>query len=169
MKIETPALPYSVKAGEQAFDWRKALKRAISRKQKKSPSLEEKSKSWVTCACGNQCSVIPRGHRGAPRDGILNDLGVLFFQNIEGGKFKEALVTLDRIEERSIKLIKVINALEVTKTYHANSISSLEKRIAALQDKLRKEKADRDKANRSIMDEAAKDAIYASSVGNELY
>lgn len=71
---------------------------------------------WTTCACGNQCSVIPRDVNGAPKDSVLSQLGVDFYGCIiqmEQSDTKErlklykafAMETLKKIEKRSEILI----------------------------------------------------------------
>lgn len=69
------------------------------------------SGSWVTCACGNMCDIIPRigGLQGGqPRDGILTRLGIDFHKHIKSINPEQALDTLNKIEERSAFLIKEI-------------------------------------------------------------
>ena len=70
--------------------------------------LYELSKSWITCACGNQCSIIPRYDDGQPLDKELSELGVEFTLNIRRGNKVNALNTLAKIEIRSAILIKEI-------------------------------------------------------------
>lgn len=41
------------------------------------------SASWVTCACGNQCDIIPRDDDGSPLDDELYHLGCNFAHLIE--------------------------------------------------------------------------------------
>ena len=86
--------------------------------------------SWVTCACGNQCEIIPRSISGRPIDDKLAELGCDFcmqlfsmYQKIKR-KYKLILVTessciefkqeikemkktLTKIEKRSAKLIEI--------------------------------------------------------------
>src|SRR5690606_1285416 len=47
--------------------------------------------SWVTCAVGNQCNIIPRTPEGVPRDIELYRLGINFYDSI---------YSMDRIAER---------------------------------------------------------------------
>ncbi len=164
-----PTKPYSVTVGEKAFNWRTALKKAISRKQKTSPSLTEKAKSWVTCACGNVCSVIPRYDGGSPKDNRLNNLGCTFYDDVNEGDFKAALVTLDKIEKRSGELLKVIFALQKEKDEHKSAIQALEKELDLAKSKLTAKRDSLKTACRNIMTKAEKAGIYASSVGDELF
>lgn len=51
-------------------------------------SLKEADKladSWITCACGNQCEIIPRMDSilYMPEDKLLANLGIVFSRNIE--------------------------------------------------------------------------------------
>jgi hypothetical protein len=61
---------------------------------------------WTTCACGNQCDIIPRTVDGRPIDATLTHLGILFPRTIEDGNYDGALSILDQIEARSAVLIK---------------------------------------------------------------
>ena len=81
--------------------------------------LIDASASWVTCACGAQCDIIPRDEyeNGAPKDPILLALGQEFYEEIcnladktEGdGDGDRARKILDQIEKRSATLIKRIH------------------------------------------------------------
>ena len=73
-------------------------------------NLEERSGEWVTCACGNQCSIIPRYKSGAPLDEELELLGIDFHEDILSKHREEALETLHAIERRSAEVIKQIEA-----------------------------------------------------------
>jgi len=114
------AKTYAESQGKKPFDWNAFL-------DKKTYTIDELSNAaelasnWVTCACGNQCYIIPRGEDdwdGGPVDGKLNALGVDFMHNIEvlADKFdrdidiesarKKAKSTLAKIEKRSSYLIQ---------------------------------------------------------------
>lgn len=116
----------------QAFDWNKFLsKNPGSHTKHERREAEDKASSWVTCACGNQCSIIPReedtGYDDdpAPLDSKLNRLGVQFYRDIENahseyefeGKnsYAQARKTLRKIEERSAILIRQEHAKLVKK------------------------------------------------------
>lgn len=62
--------------------------------------------SWVTCAVGNLCSVIPRDMFGAPCDNYLRFLGQQFSGAIHEDKFEEAGHILEKIEKRSGEILK---------------------------------------------------------------
>lgn len=104
---------YSQSQGKEIFDWNKFL-------EKDNYEFDEiieawrKATSWVTCACGNQCDIIPRNKNGAPDDEILFNLGLRFENQIwlmKNSKiFKDnAIRTLKMIEKRSQFLINEIN------------------------------------------------------------
>src|SRR5690348_9129825 len=98
--------------GRPEFDWNKFL----NGKNFSLVSLREANelaKSWVTCAVGEQCSIIPRSEiSNGPDDEELYTLGILFSMSIEkmmrdyhfktfAEHVKNAKITLDRIEVRS--------------------------------------------------------------------
>lgn len=64
--------------------------------------------SWVTCACGNQCKIIPRGRFGVPKDPILYKLGLLFATSIFRKNISNAVESLKKIEIRSAEIINEI-------------------------------------------------------------
>ena len=63
------------------------------------------SRSWVTCACGNTCSIIPRFKSGKPKNNKLFKYGVLFCEQIEQGNYTMAKFTLKNIELLSTAII----------------------------------------------------------------
>ena len=68
---------YTEHKGKESFDWNAFL-------NKETYTLEELinakmlANSWITCACGNQCEIIPRNETGSPCDIILYELGLDF-------------------------------------------------------------------------------------------
>lgn len=153
---------YSEKKNEPPFDWFKALSQKITKKFKLPEELREKSADWVTCACGNQCAIIPRDEDGMPLDDVLIDLGTEFNQNVEdifeyqddvvlaNHSRKEAIETLRKIEERSAEIIREIQApppptqtgyaVEIYETsWEQDSCHFTEKRAATTAAKLKKE------------------------------
>jgi hypothetical protein len=64
--------------------------------------------SWVTCACGTMCSVIPRRSDGEPEDNQLYSLGMQFYDAIDIENADLAKDVLIEIEKRSAELIKQI-------------------------------------------------------------
>ena len=77
--------------------------------------------SWVTCACGNMCDIIPRvtndefSGPGRPQDHELAQLGAAFPKFISADDYEGALDCLDKIEKRSEILIQQ----ELKKRAHA--------------------------------------------------
>lgn len=119
---------YKNKAGT-AVNWPKVLRRVGEIGKKKVKTEKEKdfltiatrlSGHWVTCACGNQCSIIPRDASGEPYDSKLNILGLEFFEHVENAErcildksspyqsLRSATATLNKIEKESTKLVKEI-------------------------------------------------------------
>jgi hypothetical protein len=103
---------FSETQGHAPFDWNRWLDRAVL----KNPSSDEfqmaygKANQWVTCAVGNQCTIIPRylhdGSGGEPQDRELRNLGMRFMHNIQNGEWGSAKYTLLQIEQRSAVLIE---------------------------------------------------------------
>lgn len=92
--------------GKKPFNWYKAL----NEKEIDWEDLKNMASNWVTCACGNQCDVIPRDFKGEPEDSVLSALGGHrgFYGAIIKEDVKEALCFLNLIEVYSAKLIKKI-------------------------------------------------------------
>lgn len=95
----------------KSIDWNKRL--ALAKRLKPFgldlllyPRNKKQSLHWVTCACGNQCSIIPRYENGAPRDFELSNLGSNFYINVSERNYEQAEKTLAKIEIRSSELIK---------------------------------------------------------------
>lgn len=96
---------YAESIGEKPFDWWDALNNP---EKYKDVDLLDLSGEWVTCACGNQCDVIPRSEDGQPVDNELLDLGYRFHNHIKDQSWDYAKVILSQIEERSAFLIAEI-------------------------------------------------------------
>ena len=67
---------------------------------------------WATCACGQVCNVLPRKIGGSPIDFIASTLGMNFFYEIKQGRWIVAKKTLDKIEARTIFLLKQPNFID---------------------------------------------------------
>jgi hypothetical protein len=110
------------------FEW-------LNKKNFTLEELDEKNHlagDWVTCACGNMCSILDREEGGEPKDEQLEDLGTDFSEHVADihdiqeklvedpyldefekkellkdfhRKRKMAIYTLKKIEKRSQKLI----------------------------------------------------------------
>jgi hypothetical protein len=98
---------YNEAAGNPPFDWKAAIECAETDDQWK--NLAIMAKSWTTCACGNQCDVIPRFPDGEPVDEELSIYGVSFMRAIKIKNKRISLRILETIEIRSNYLITQIN------------------------------------------------------------
>jgi hypothetical protein len=98
---------YAEGQGKEPFDWSRVIDRAIKQEpsDKRWSELADAAGNWVTCACGAQCSILPRDHNGYPLDSILEQLGTDFFIDVDNREWKSAKKTLDQIEARSAILI----------------------------------------------------------------
>jgi len=65
---------YAESRGEEPFDWFKELSKPVI-SDDRWEVLDAMASKWTMCACGNQCSIIPRDEDGEPKDQILHDLG----------------------------------------------------------------------------------------------
>lgn len=98
------APPYSVANGKDFFDWNAFLaQKYIPEEQWK--VAEQLARDWVTCACGNQCAVLPRNEYGCPDDGDLVRLGMRFTRVIVGRQKNDAKQVLAQIEARTAYLL----------------------------------------------------------------
>jgi len=100
---------YIESQGKKPFDWFEALnQKEIT--QSDWCILLFLAKSWVTCACGNQCNIIPRDYfDGQPLDKELKNLGIFFSDAIRSRNKQIALNVLEAIEIRSGELIEEIS------------------------------------------------------------
>lgn len=98
---------YAEASHEKPFDWNKALDDAIADMPDDYTfcELTNRASLWTTCACGNQCELIPRNSEGAPKDDRLRYLGIQFYESIEDMKPKRAKAILAQIEALSAILI----------------------------------------------------------------
>lgn len=103
---------YAESQREQTFDWNKFLNKEFHSYGELKQGLKLSS-SWVTCACGNQCAIIPRLRNGEPIDEHLRTLGRQFsiaINNMFSVNYYEnskvlAKAILRDIEKRSLILI----------------------------------------------------------------
>lgn len=108
---------YAASCHRKPFDWHAFLRRKTYT-EASLRAANDRAGEWVTCACGNQCKVIPRLDDGEPIDDVLSDLGMTFYHWIgqmvaeDGITLKdarrEALTTLTRIERRAQVLIRQV-------------------------------------------------------------
>jgi hypothetical protein len=102
------SVTYAMKSEDNIIDWNARLnsnQEYISNDTWKEWRLE--ASSWVTCAVGNTCSIIPRRFTGAPLDLKLYKLGNMFYESIADKDLYNARETLDKIEARSRTLIRL--------------------------------------------------------------
>lgn len=111
---------YAETQGKKPFDWNAFLEKESYTEDELYQAIDS-AIDWVTCACGNQCDVIPRGYDGKPLDRRLKKLGREFFVCIktmyyyfkaDEEQFENcrhlAISTLHAIEARSQEIINQI-------------------------------------------------------------
>lgn len=104
---------YAETQNEAPFDWNKALANPPDYGSPDYDNLYILSGDWTTCACGNECAIIPRYKqdslrfaKGQPKDEALADLGHRFHNQITMAEWEDAKETLQAIEARSAILIQ---------------------------------------------------------------
>ena len=103
----------NLKFDPENWDWYAFLDASKEVKEKYSNEAYDLSSGWVTCACGQVCSVLPKGkHSNAPLDNELGDLGEDFSSEIEVDQWGSAKVILYKIEARTIFLLKQPNLID---------------------------------------------------------
>ena len=70
------------------------------------------SSDWITCACGQVCDVLPKGLYSSPLDEEASGLGMDFCDLICDEDWENAKTTLDKIEKRTIFLLKQPNFID---------------------------------------------------------
>jgi hypothetical protein len=96
---------YAETKGERAFDWNNFLENPPEYRSIEHYHACDLASEWVTCACANQCYIIPRCPIGSPVDEELERLGIIFYIDIDNAKWKCAKTTLYLIEKRSAEII----------------------------------------------------------------
>lgn len=99
---------YAESKGYKPFDWNEFLNKENITEEEWDNSTKL-AQDWVTCACGNQCDIIPRNDDGDPKDWELTTLGYAFFKHIESRRIDDAKQILKAIEKRSAYLIDELN------------------------------------------------------------
>ena len=102
---------YAEQQGEKAFDWNKFLENPPEKGSEEHWDAGVRSGDWVTCACGNQCDIIPRSSLGCPNDDKLERLGSDFYTDVNAGEWECAKNTLYLIEKRSAEIIEGLTKL----------------------------------------------------------
>lgn len=93
----------------EPFDWNEFLnQKTITDEEWMAAKV--RANDWVTCACGNQCSIIPRYSGGRPVDEFLSELGDRFAAFIDMREIFSAQNCLKSIEQRSAQLIQKIKS-----------------------------------------------------------
>jgi hypothetical protein len=64
------------------------------------------SHNWVTCACGEQCRLLPtHDDSNEPADAAISELGTYFWYCVSDNEFVDAAETLINIENRVGELL----------------------------------------------------------------
>jgi hypothetical protein len=102
-----PTTTYSESVGQKPFDWNEFLNQGHISDLNWGQAMD-RAQRWTTCACGNQCSIIPRDELGKPDDELLTTLGgdEGFYGAIRKKNVNEAKQFLAMIEIRSSYLIQ---------------------------------------------------------------
>lgn len=98
---------YAEARNEKPFDWNEFLNQEEISYQDWRAALD-KAAEWTTCACGNQCDIIPREEDGTPMDLELMILGIDFVDEVSLRNKEGAKAVLASIEKRSAELIAEI-------------------------------------------------------------
>jgi hypothetical protein len=102
---------YAETKGKKRFDWLNALSTPCTKLNVyEVKSMNKRAKSWLTDACGNQCSIIPRHVDGRPIDSEMLTLGADFNSHVE--QICKNLLT--------IKYVPVSDTEKETMLSHAN-------------------------------------------------
>ena len=95
------------------WDWYSFLRTIKNTKEKYFEEASDKAGSWVTCACGQLCSALPKdGTSERPSDYMLYRLGETFSIDIDNKDWYKAKQTLDKIESRSTLLLNLLQSSE---------------------------------------------------------
>lgn len=97
---------YAETQDELPFDWNVALADPPAQGSPYHKYLVTLAASWVTCACGNQCDLIPRHIDGVPKDIFLGALGSRFSRYVYLADWDKAREMLREIEQRSHELLE---------------------------------------------------------------
>lgn len=100
-------ITYAEKRHSRSFDWNEFLKKKTKTPAEIGMAIIYAS-NWISCACGNQCYIIPRHSNGTPIDEKLFKLGVNFYISVKKEDWKKAKSRLAAIEKRSTTLINQI-------------------------------------------------------------
>lgn len=112
---------YSEWNGQGKFNWNEFLSKEIFT-ENELISAVALAKNWVTCACGNQCSVIPRMAGGCPEDYELTQLGYSFHNAIVGIRHAIAFEQSGELERQNAK--EILKAIELRSKYLIKKINN---------------------------------------------
>ena len=102
----------NLKFDPKNWDWYAFLDASEEIKEEFSEDASELANAWITCACGQVCNVLPKSLYGAPKDREARYLGIAFNQDIVDEDWDEAKETLNKIEARTIFLLKQPNYID---------------------------------------------------------
>ena len=102
----------NLKFDPENWDWYAFLDASEEIKEEFSEDAIVFAKSWITCACGQICNVLPKTVFGSPSDRRARYLGLDFNSQIQDENWDEAKETLDEIEARTIFLLKQPNYID---------------------------------------------------------
>jgi hypothetical protein len=81
--MQNSAKTYAETKGKRPFDWSTALSaRCDDMEMANVDRMVLLAESWVTCACGSLCDVIPRTADGLPDDEQLRAHGATFYVHV---------------------------------------------------------------------------------------
>ena len=105
--------PYATTKRRKFFDWNAFLAQDTI-KAADWVKAKVRAGSWVSCACGNQCAIIPRNNDGQPLDNSLYHSGMQFYQAIQDKDVAQARIVLGWIENRSVYLIEKLQTAAIS-------------------------------------------------------
>lgn len=82
---------YAAATGNITTDWPRVIERLDTMSEEELTKYFDLAMNWPTCACGNQCAIIPRDRAGAPVDNSLVT---------DGSRFPWALDARDKVRAR---------------------------------------------------------------------
>jgi hypothetical protein len=108
--LQSEMVSYTETRNQEPFDWNTYLDNYSQHTEAEQDAAAELAADWVTCACGTQCSLLPRAENGAPDDNLLRSNGRRFYEAFRDGDLDLARVMLASIERRSTELLKKLKS-----------------------------------------------------------
>lgn len=129
-------LTYAVSKGVDYFDWNEFLSQPCEEMGTISYEILKKSGSWVTCACGSQCDIIPRDEIGKPLDDNLNELGSRFHTEGIHPMYDYMMLNSNSkfVEANHCRLV----AIELLKLIESRSTILIEKELNRMKEMLKR-------------------------------